>query len=75
MSINLAISILWQNIVIIVHISTTINFTRLSVTMEVRALYGHLICGWLVVVWGWLTHAMVSSACGGWAWSLHGKQT
>jgi len=31
-------------------IYTTINFTRLSVTREVGALYGSLICGWLGVV-------------------------
>jgi len=33
-------------------IYVTINFTRLSVTTEVGALYGHFICGWLGVVWG-----------------------
>jgi len=31
-------------------IYTTVNFTRLSVTTEVGALYGRLICGWLGVV-------------------------
>ena len=35
------------------HIYTTINFTRLSVTTEVGALYGCLICGWLGVVAAW----------------------
>jgi len=45
-------------------IYTTINFTRLSVTTEVGALYGRLICGWLGVVWAWSTHATVSSVRG-----------
>jgi len=45
-------------------IHTTINFTRLSVTTEVGALYGRPICGWLGVVWAWSTHATVSSARG-----------
>jgi len=41
-----------------------INFTRLSVTTEVGALYGHFVCGWLGVVWAWSTHATVSRARG-----------
>jgi len=32
------------------YIHSTINFTSLSVTTEVGALYGRLICGWLGVV-------------------------
>jgi len=35
------------------YIYTTINFTRLSVTTEVGALYWRLICGCLGVVWAW----------------------
>jgi len=36
-------------------IYSTINFTRLSVTTEVGALYGYgrRICGWLGMVWAW----------------------
>jgi len=45
-------------------IYTAIDFTRLSVTTEVGALYGRLICGWLGVVWEWSTRATVSSARG-----------
>ena len=41
----------------IIYIYTTVNFTNLSVTTEVGALYGRLICGWLRVVWAW------SNAC------------
>jgi len=50
----------YKKTVQLICIYTTINFTRLSVTMEVGALYGRLIYGWLGVVWAWL---------------LHGKQT
>jgi len=51
-------------------IYTTINFTRLSVTTEVDALYGRHICSWLGMVWAW-------SSARGWLgvagseWSLH----
>ena len=38
----------WSPVVIVIY--STINFTRLSVTTEVDALYGRLIFGWLGVV-------------------------
>jgi len=33
-----------------IYTTTGINFTNLSVTTEMGALYGRLICGWLGVV-------------------------
>ena len=42
--------------------------------MEVRALYGHLSCGWLRVVCAWRPSLRWEVGVAGWARSLHGKQ-